>query len=83
MAVGGERYCLVFVDRATRYNWVLALKTLGTTDICDAFNLFCAKAGSFAKTICANCDAKLLGKTTNAYLTKHSNTSNIVGTADG
>ena len=25
LAVGGSRYALVFVDRATRYNWVFSL----------------------------------------------------------
>ena len=61
IVVGGARYCLIFVDRVTRYDWVFALKTLSTTDINDAFNLFCAQTGRFAKCSRADCDNKLLG----------------------
>ena len=80
-AVGGERYCLVLVDRSTSYNWVFALKNLGATDIRDAFNLFCAQAGGFAIFFRADCDGKLLGLTITSYLTK--NNSCIVDAAAG
>ncbi len=33
-AVGGAHYVLVFVDHATRYNWVFPLKMLSSSDIC-------------------------------------------------
>ena len=69
------------MDRATRYNWVFALKTLGATDIRDAFNLFCAQAGRFATYFRADCDGKLLGLTIKYYLTK--NNTGIVCTAAG
>ena len=79
IAVGGARYCLVFVDRATRYNWVFPLKTLSSSDIVDAFNLFRAQAGRFATCFRCDCDDKLLGQTMKAYLTKPENNSDIVG----
>ena len=69
------------MDRATRYNWVFALKTLSATDICDAFNLFCAQADQFSKCFCADCDDKLLGLTIKSYLT--GNNSDIVGATAG
>ena len=83
ISVGGARYSIVFVDRATRYNWVFPLKTLGATDIRDAFNLFCAQARRFAKCFCADWDDKLLGKTTKAYPTEPTNNSDIIGAAAG
>ena len=83
ISVGGARYCLVFVDRATGYNWVFPLENLSATDIRDAFNLFCAKDGRFAKCFRADCDNKLLGKTTKAYLTEPTNNSDIIGAAAG
>jgi hypothetical protein len=33
VAVGGYRYTLVLIDRATRYNWNFGLKTLSASDI--------------------------------------------------
>ena len=47
MVVGGTCYVLVFVDCATYYNWVFSLKSLPSTDIREAFNLFCSQAGRF------------------------------------
>ena len=83
ITIGGARYCLVFVDRATRYNWVFPLKTLSSSDIVDAFNLFRAQAGRFATCFRCDCDEKLLGQTMKAYLTKPENNSDIVGAAAG
>ena len=76
IAGGGARYCLMFVDRATRYNWVFALKTLSASFICDVFNFVCVQAGWFAKCFHADCDDKLLGLTIKSYLTE--NNSDIV-----
>ena len=42
-------YVLMFVDRATHYNWVFALKSLAKEEIKAAFDLFRAEAGRFAK----------------------------------
>ena len=83
MAIGGARYCLVFVDRATRYIWVFALKILGATDIHDAFSLFRAQAGRFATCFRADYDSKVLDKTMKAYITESDNNSNIVCAAVG
>ena len=33
MSIGGARYALILVDRATRYNWVFSLKSLSSSDI--------------------------------------------------
>ena len=40
---------LVFVDRATCYNWVFALKSLAKEETKTAVDLFRAEAGWFAK----------------------------------
>ena len=66
--MGGTRYCLVFVDRATQYNSVFALKHLSPTEIRDAFNLFRAQAGRFAECFRIDYDEKLLGKAMKSYL---------------
>ena len=81
VAVGGACYCLVFVDRATRYNCVFVLKTLFATNIRDAFNFFRAQAGRFATCFHADCDDQLLGWTIKSYLTE--NDSDTVCTAAG
>ena len=81
VAVGGARYALVFVDRATRYNWVFALKSLAKEEIKDCFNLFRAKAGRFARCFCCDCDPKLFGNVIRCHLT--SNQSNIMHVAAG
>ena len=61
IAIGGARYVLVFVDRATRFNWVFILKTLSKSDIKEAVDLFRSEAGAFAKCFCCDCDPKLFG----------------------
>ncbi len=47
--VGWFWYALIFVDRATRYNWVFGLKDLLADSILTAFHLFRANAGSHAQ----------------------------------
>jgi len=44
--VGGFRYALVLVDRATRYNWVYGLKDLSADSTLSALRNFKADAGS-------------------------------------
>jgi hypothetical protein len=46
--VGGFRYALILVDRATHYNWTFGLKDLSSVSILGAFPLFCASAGLLA-----------------------------------
>ena len=81
IAVGGARYVLVFVDRATRYNWVFALKTLAASEIINAFNLFRAEAGGFAKCFRTDCDEKLFGAAIKSHLT--ANGSDIIAAPAG
>ena len=76
IAVGGARYVLVFVDRATRYNWVFPLTTLSSENILAAFNLFRSEAGGFAKCFRTDCNEKLFGKAIKYHLTL--NKSNII-----
>jgi hypothetical protein len=47
-ALGGYQYALIFVDWATRYNWVFGLKDLSSNSSLLAFHLFCGDAGSYA-----------------------------------
>jgi hypothetical protein len=47
--VGSFQYSLVFVDQATRCNWVFGLKDLSSASILAAFHLFCANASSYAR----------------------------------
>jgi hypothetical protein len=49
MLVGGFKYALIFVDRATRYNWCFGLKSLHHNDILSAFLAFQSEADRLAK----------------------------------
>ncbi len=79
--VGGFRYSLIFVDQATRYNWVFCLKDLSKELILLAFRLFRADAGSYAQCFHCDCDPKLFGTTIKEHLVDHS--SNIVAATAG
>jgi hypothetical protein len=68
VAVGGYRYTLVLVDRATRYNWNFGLKTLSASDILSALCLFRAAAGRLARCFYTDCDLKLFGTAISEYL---------------
>jgi len=46
ISVGGFRYALILIDRATRYNWVYGLKDLSADSILSALRNFKADAGS-------------------------------------
>ncbi len=48
VSVGGFRYALVLIDRATHYNSCFGLKYLSSTSILSALRLFCAAAGLLA-----------------------------------
>ncbi len=58
IAPGGFHYALIFVDHATRYNWVFGLKDLSSDSILSAFCLFWGDAGLYSR---CDCDAKLFG----------------------
>jgi hypothetical protein len=49
VTVGGYRFALILVDRATRYNWAFGLKTLSSDCILSALCLFRAAACSLAR----------------------------------
>ena len=71
VSVGGFRYALILVDRATRYNWAFGLKTLSSDCILSALRLFRAAAGSLARCFYSDCDMKLFGKAISDYLIDH------------
>jgi hypothetical protein len=58
LSTGGYKYALIFVDRATRYNWCFGLKSLHHNDIIAAFMLFRAEAGSLALQFRCDCVGK-------------------------
>jgi hypothetical protein len=80
-SVGGYKYALVFVDRATRYNWTFGLKSLQHDDIIVAFLAFWDEAGSLACQFRCDCNEKLFGSSIWSFL--HSNKSLIVSSPAG
>jgi hypothetical protein len=70
--LGGFCYALIFVDRATWYNWVFGLKDLSKESIL---------AGSYARCFRCDCDPKLFGATIKEHLFDHD--SNLVAAAAG
>jgi hypothetical protein len=81
VSVGGFRYSLIFVNRATRYNWIFGLNDLSKESILLAFRLFWADAESYARCFYCDCDFKLFGTTIKEHLVDHN--SNIVAAAAG
>ena len=81
MSVGSFKYTLIFVDRATRYNWCFGLKSLQHDDIITAFLAFWSKAGSLAKQFCCDCDEKLFGSHIHSFL--HLKRSSIIASPAG
>jgi hypothetical protein len=68
LLVGGYRYALILVDRATRYNWTFGLKSLSYECMLSALCLFRAAAGALACCFYCNCNAKLFGLAISEYL---------------
>jgi hypothetical protein len=68
VSVGGYRFALILVDRATRYNWAFGVKTLSSSCILLALRLFRAAAGSLARCFYCDCDPKLFGMAISEYL---------------
>jgi hypothetical protein len=81
VSVGGFRYTLILVDRATRYNWVYGLKDLLAGSILSPLRYFKADAGSYAGCFRSGCDTKLFGTRIWEHLID--NNSNILATAAG
>ena len=61
VSIKGFPFALIFVDRATRYNWVFGLKNLSQDAILEAFHRFRAAAGGYAQQFRTDCDEKLIG----------------------
>jgi hypothetical protein len=61
MSVGGFKYALIFVDRATCFNWCFGLKSLHHDKIIAAFLAFQSKAGRLATQFWCDCNKKLFG----------------------
>ncbi len=72
VAIGGYRYALILVDRATRYNWAFGLQGLSSLDILAAIRKFRAAAGSLVRCFYCDCDRKLFGTAISKYLVDNS-----------
>ena len=72
LSVGGFRYALILVNRATHYNWTFGLKDVSSASILGALRLFCASAGSLACSFYSDCDLKLFGTAIQEYLINNS-----------
>ena len=81
MSVGGYKYALIFVDRATRFNWCFGLKSLHHVDIIAAFMAFRAEAGNLARQFRCDCDEKLFGSHIRSFL--HLESSSIIASPAG
>ncbi len=68
VSVGGYRYALILVDRATRYNWAFGLRSLSSSYIISALWKFRAAAGSLAWCFSCDCDLKLFGSAVSKHL---------------
>ncbi len=61
MSVSGFKDALIFVDRATRYNWCFGLKSQHHNNILSTFLAFQSEAGRLAKQFQCDCDDKCFG----------------------
>ena len=66
--IGGMRYTLLCVDKATRYKFVFGLKNLNSS-ILAALKQFINKCGEKPKLICTDFDPKLFAGDVATYLT--------------
>ncbi len=81
MSIGGFKYALIFVDRATQYNWCFGLKSLYHDKIIAAFMTFRVEAGNLARQFNCNCDEKLFDSHIRLFL--HLERSSIVSSPAG
>ena len=64
VAIGGSRYTLMLVDRATRFRWIYSIKSLTHCNIVSALEMFQIDAGKTPETFYTDFDPKLIkGKT--------------------
>ena len=68
LSIGGFKYALILVDRASQYNWMLGLESLSLDWILSALRLYWASAGGLAHCFYCDCDAKLFGTAVSEYL---------------
>ena len=81
ISVGGFKFALIFVDRATCYNWTFGLKSLQHNNIQVAFLAFHDEAGSLACQFRCNCNEKLFRSAVHSFL--HSNNLSIAASPAG
>ena len=81
MSVGCYKYALIFVDRATCFNWCFGLKLLHHDDIISAFLAFRTEAGNLAHQFRCDCDKKLFGN--HIWLFLHLERSPIISSPAG
>ena len=71
VSAGGYKFALIFVNRATRYNWTFGLKSLQHNNIQYAFLAFQDKAGALARQFQCDCNKKLFGSAVCSFLHGH------------
>jgi hypothetical protein len=81
VSIDGFKYALIFMDRATRFNWCFGLKSLQHDDIISAFLAFRNEAGNLALQFCCDRDEKLFGSRIRSFL--HQERSSIVSSPAG
>jgi hypothetical protein len=71
VSIGGFRYVLLLVDRATRFQWIYGLTSMTQDCIIEALEKFHAAAGGLPQKIYTDFDPKLImGKTEKWLLTR-------------
>ena len=81
VSIGGFSYCLILVDRATRYNWAFGLSDLSSESIRSALLKSRSAAGRFAKVFRCDCDKKLVGSGVKEFLLKEK--SDVISATEG
>jgi len=71
VAVGGSKYCVLLVDRATRYTWIYGLKNLTHESLTSVLQQFRRDAGNLPKVLLTDFDNKILSGPTEKYLLEH------------
>jgi hypothetical protein len=68
VSIGGFRYVLLLVDRATRFQWIYGLRTMTQDNIIAALEKFHADAGGLPHKIYTDFDPKLMAGDTEQWL---------------
>ena len=67
-AIGGNKYCLFLIDRATRMKYIYGLKTLLGSSIQAALRQFVLDIGRFPKRLLCDFDTKLIRGESETFL---------------